>query len=178
MDLAAAHQPFRLGERARPGHFSMQFAPHPTFARNRSPPRSDLTHMYDQHAQRLQRLALEALGNLRSWLWEQHGALLPDDVAAISRDEAQRYAACLQWYSAIEDVLRTLQSAGPVPGAALLASEPSARGRAASRDEPAPTLRVPPVERPSARSGLWHRTIALEAPGCSRVERTRSGSWS
>jgi hypothetical protein len=121
--------------------------------------------MNDQHAQRLQRLAIEALSNLRSWLWEQHGALLPDDVAAISREKAQRYAACLQWYSAIEDVLHTLHSAGPVPSAALLAGEPllpPPTPPSVSRDEPPPTLRVTPAERPTSRSGVWHRTIALE----------------
>jgi hypothetical protein len=122
--------------------------------------------MDDPHAQRLQRLAIEALGSLRSWLWEQHGALLPHDVAAISREEAQRYAACLSWYSAIEDVLRTLHSAGPVPSAALLAGEsllPRAVPRVVCGDEPPPTLRVTPAAPPTARSGDWHRTIAVES---------------
>ena len=86
----------------------MQFAPGSVVARNRPRAVSDLTHMDDQHAQRLQRLAIEALSNLRSWLWEQHGALLPDDMAAISPEEAQRYEACLHWFAAIEDVLHTL----------------------------------------------------------------------
>ncbi|HEU4576782.1 MAG TPA: hypothetical protein VFS67_00910 [Polyangiaceae bacterium] len=129
--------------------------------------------MDDPHAQRLQRLAIEALSNLRSWLWEQHGALLPDDVAAISREQAQRYAACLQWYSAIEEVLHTLHSAGPVPSAALLASAPllpPPGPNAPARDEPPPTLRVTPA--PSSRSGIWHRTIALEPPGAQPAERS------
>jgi hypothetical protein len=128
--------------------------------------------MDDQHAQRLQRLAIEALSNLRSWLWEQHGALLPDDVAAISRGQAQRFAACLQWYSAIEDVLHTLQSVGPVPGAALLADEPPLlppAPRALPGDEPPPKLRVTPADRPTSHSGTWHRTIALEPPGGQRA---------
>lgn len=127
--------------------------------------------MDDQHAQRLQRLAIEALSNLRSWLWEQHGALLPDDLAAIPRDEARRYAAYLQWYSAIEDVLHTLQSAGPVPSAALLAGEPllpPPAPRAVSCDEPPPTLRVTPAPRPTSRSGVWHRTISVE-PTAARL---------
>ena len=131
--------------------------------------------MDDQHAQRLQRLAIEALSNLRSWLWEQHGALLPDDVAAISRAHAQRYAACLQWYAAIEDVLQTLHSAGPVPSAALLACEPLLSApvpQALSGDEPPPTLRVTPALRPTSRSGIWHRTIALEPPGAQPAEQS------
>ena len=150
----------------------MQFAPGSVVARNRPRPVSDLTHMDDQHAQRLQRLAIEALSNLRSWLWEQHGALLPDDMAAISREEAQRYEACLHWFAAIEDVLHTLQSAGPVPSATLLSAEPllpPAAPSAVSPDEPPPTLRVTPAERPSSRSGVWHRTIALE-PRAARPE--------
>lgn len=152
----------------------MQFAPDLVVARNRSRPLSDLTHMDDPHAQRLQRLAIEALTHLRSWLWEQHGALLPDDVAAVSREEAQRYAACLSWYSAIEDVLHTLHSAGPAPSAALLAGE-SLLPRTAPRvcgDEPPPTLRVTPAERPSSHSGVWHRTIAVEPSAARRSERS------
>jgi hypothetical protein len=131
--------------------------------------------MDDPHAQRLQRLAIEALSNLRSWLWEQHGALLPDNLAAISPAQAQRYAGCLQWYSAIEGVLHTLQSAGPLPSAALLAGEPfllSPMPPAATRDEPPPTLRVTPAERPAARSGIWHRTIALEPPAARNTEQS------
>jgi hypothetical protein len=130
--------------------------------------------MDDQYAQRLQRLAIEALSNLRSWLWEQHGALLPNDVSAISRQEARGYAACLQWYSAIEDVLHTLQSAGPVPTAALLAGEPllpPPAPRALSCDEPPPTLRVTAAERPTSGSGIWHRTIALEPLGARHADQ-------
>lgn len=132
--------------------------------------------MDDLHAQRLQRLAIEALSNLRSWLWEQHGALLPDDVGAISREGARRYAACLQWYSAIEEALQTLHAAGPVPGAALAAGErllASLDPRAAApSDEPPPTLRVTPAERPTSRSGVWHRTIAVEPAAVQLAEQS------
>jgi hypothetical protein len=131
--------------------------------------------MDDSHAQRLQRLAIEALSSLRSWLWEQHGALLPHDMAGISREQAQRYAACLQWYSAIEEVLHKLHTAGPVPSAALFAGVPllpPSAPQAPESDEPPPTLRVTPAERPSARSGIWHRTIALEAPGTPPNEQS------
>jgi len=152
----------------------MQFAPASVAARNRSRPASDLTHMDDQHAQRLQRLAIEALSNLRSWLWEQHGALLPDDVADISRELAQRYEGCLRWFSAIEEALTILHAAGPVPSAALLAGEPILPPpvpHAVAGDEPPPTLRVTPAERPTSRSGVWHRTITLE-PRARRSEQS------
>ena len=132
--------------------------------------------MDDLHAQRLQRLAIEALTSLRSWLWEQHGALLPDDVAAISRVEARRYEGCLHWYAAIDEALATLHAAGPVPSAALAVGErfltDFTQRPVEPTDEPPPTLRVTPAERPSSSSGVWHRTITVEPASRRRAARS------
>jgi len=134
--------------------------------------------MDDMHAQSLQAQAIEALSNLRAWIWAQHATLLPDDVSTVTREQAERYSAYLEWYTTVETALQALEVAAPpfaeqcLPAAPrdtqpTYAPEPTEKAQRAG-EEPAlppipPTLRVTPAPRPLSRSGVWHRTIAISA---------------
>jgi hypothetical protein len=48
----------------------------------------------EQHAQLLQRHAVEALSEVRAWVWAHHSQLLPS-VGSVTREQAQGYAAYL-----------------------------------------------------------------------------------
>ncbi|MEO8180233.1 MAG: hypothetical protein ABI895_15465 [Deltaproteobacteria bacterium] len=130
--------------------------------------------MDDMHAQGLQEQAIEALAQLRAWIWTQHATLLPDDVSTITREQAARYAAHLDWYTTVDTALQALERAAPSfsePCAA--AEEPAELAAELPAAAPAPpTARVTPDARLTARSGVWHRTIAVSAPASQdRVSR-------
>src|SRR4051794_26507142 len=72
--------------------------------------------MDDRHAQSLQNQALQALSQLGAWIWQQHETLLPDDLSTVTREQAQRYSAYLEWYTTVETALRALEVAAPSLG--------------------------------------------------------------
>jgi hypothetical protein len=136
--------------------------------------------MFDSRAAQLQKQALEALSDLRVWIWGRHAALLPDDLAAITREEAERYAAYLDWYSRVEEVLLALGSAGTGSAGAGTTSEPALdvaalapaqRWSAAPPAQPAalheqlmaPTVRAPGSSSCAAGASGWQRMISLAA---------------
>ncbi|MEY2935848.1 MAG: hypothetical protein RL033_6597 [Pseudomonadota bacterium] len=132
---------------------------------------TDLTSMFDSRARELQQQAVEALSDLRAWIWQRHAALLPDDLAAITRGEAERYAAVLDWYSRIEDSLLALAAAGARPAAALAAVAPTTiierpmPPRATLHEQlTAPTVRAPTNSGGASPSEGWQPSIAVSAP--------------
>src|SRR6185436_12711223 len=103
-----------------PGRFALlsracgpRHAPCVTKAGNPPWVRADSTYMDDMHAQSLQAQAIEALSNLRAWIWAQHATLLPDDVSTVTREQAERYSAYLEWYTTVETALQALEVAAP-----------------------------------------------------------------
>ncbi|MEY4547238.1 MAG: hypothetical protein RL685_3433 [Pseudomonadota bacterium] len=127
--------------------------------------------MFDARARELQQQAVEALSDLRAWIWQRHAALLPDDLAAITRAEAERYAAVLDWYSRIEESLLALAAAGARPAAAPAAVAPTAiierpvPPQAARHEQlTAPTVRAPTSFGGAAPSEGWQPMISVLAP--------------
>jgi hypothetical protein len=105
--------------------------------------------MDDRQAQSLQKQAIEALSLLRAWIWTRQETLLPDDLSGVTREQAARYAAYLEWDTTVDIAMQALTAAAPTFG-----------------DAP----------RASSRSGVWHRTIAVSAlaaehPGARGAER-------
>jgi hypothetical protein len=130
--------------------------------------------MDDMQAQRLQEQAIEALAQLRAWIWNQHATLLPDDVSTITREQAARYAAHLDWYTTVDTALQALEVAAPSFGEPCAAAqEPAELAAELPVAAPAPpTARVKPDARLTSRSGVWHRTIAVSSPAAQdRVSR-------
>jgi hypothetical protein len=141
---------------------------------NFATPSTDWTCMFDSRAAQLQQQAIEALSDLRTWIWGRHAELLPDDLAGIGREDAERYAAYLDWYSRVEEVMLALVASGAL--VAPLAVEPAAEqpaGAPAVAELPATTpvaiderLLVPTVRAPSSyaapeRSNGWQRVISV-----------------
>ena len=117
---------------------------------------------------------MEALAQLRAWIWTQHATLLPDDVSTVTREQAARYAAHLDWYTTVDTALQALEVAAPPFGEPCAAAQKPAQLPAELPTEaPAPpTARVTPDARLTSRSGVWHRTIAVSAPASEdRVSR-------
>lgn len=131
--------------------------------------------MFDSRAAQLQQQAIEALSDLRTWIWGRHGALLPDDLASITREEAERYAAYLDWYSRVEEVLLALAASAAQAASMLVAPAVSARQPhvepAPARALPAPahleallsapTVRVPSSHGIATRADGWQPMIAV-----------------
>jgi hypothetical protein len=59
----------------------------------------------EEDAQCLQRHALEALTEVKAWVWAHH-QLPPGPI--VTADEATRHAAYLEWFSRLEAALDTL----------------------------------------------------------------------
>jgi len=64
----------------------------------------------EEDAQLLQRHAIEALSEVRAWVWAHHARQLPDS-ATVTREQAESYAAYLEWFSRIDAAIRTLDPA-------------------------------------------------------------------
>ena len=133
--------------------------------------------MFDSRAARLQQQAMEALSDLRTWIWGQHAALLPDDLASITREQAERFAAYLDWYSRVEEVILALAAAAEAAVAALaVAPQPAPRpapaapseqvAAPATREEQlaAPTVRPTSSQGASERSNGWPPVITVPGP--------------
>jgi hypothetical protein len=138
--------------------------------------------MFDSRAEELQQQAVEALSDLRAWIWQRHAALLPDDLAAIRREEAERYAAVLDWYSRIEESLLALAASGARPAATaaavalaavieqplpepLLRRQPGPMRAALDEQLTAPTVRAPTSSGVTRASEGWQPMISVLAPG-------------
>lgn len=134
--------------------------------------------MFDSHAARLQQHALEALSDLRSWIWERHGALLPDDLGSITREAAERYVAHLDWFSLVEEVMLALAASAAQATAVLAtAATPAAPTQPATPELPAAPatpqqlealLGAPTVRAPSSHGGSehalgWQRVVAVSS---------------
>lgn len=129
--------------------------------------------MFDARAALLHEHAIEALSDLRTWIWGRHAELLPEDLASISRADAERYAAYLDWYSRVEEVLLALAASAAAAqplleptgtGAAPAGRAPTTPGSASRRDEEllaAPTVRAPSSYAPARRNDGWQPVIAV-----------------
>lgn len=126
--------------------------------------------MFDSRAAQLQQQATEALSDLRTWIWGRHGALLPDDLAGITRAEAERYSAYLDWFSRVEEVLLALTASAAQAAVEL----------AAVTDAPAGSAHGEPTEaRPLPGSAhleeqLGAATVRTPASYCSHE---RKNGW-
>lgn len=131
--------------------------------------------MFDSRAARLLDQALEALSDLRTWIWGHHSALLPDDLGSITREEAERYASYLDWYSRVEEVILALAAssaqATEASSTAAAAAEPAPGelGRAqlaaglAPVEDPllVPTVRAPASHGAAERARGWQPLISV-----------------
>lgn len=138
--------------------------------------------MFDSRAAQLQQQAVEALSDLRTWIWGRHGEMLPEDLASITRAEAERYAAYLDWFSLVEEVMLALV-ASAAQATEALAAPASAAARAHAQPAPAPplaqlaaqlsapTVRAPASQGAAQRKSGWQPVIAvrgtIEALGAS-----------
>ena len=118
--------------------------------------------MFDSRAAQLQKQALDALSDLRTWIWGRHGAMLPDDLASITREEAERYAAYLDWYSRVEEVLLALTASGVLPTAVQPpADQPAPLPVARQELLDAPTVRAPSSYGRAEHATGWQRVISV-----------------
>ena len=67
----------------------------------------------EEHAQLLQRHALQALQEVRSWVWGHHQ--LPD-APTVTREAATAYAAYLEWVTRLDIALNALDETASVEG--------------------------------------------------------------
>jgi len=139
--------------------------------------------MDDKRAQSLQKRAIDALSELQEWIWAQHSLLLPDDVSAVTHERAQLYSAYLEWYSGVEEALKTLASAAGTLPSQKIAEDPGAtptvRAPATLTVRPptaTPAVRAPAAPRPACRSGVWLRTIPILAPADDPPTTRRSAA--
>ncbi|HKO91637.1 MAG TPA: hypothetical protein VJU61_10815 [Polyangiaceae bacterium] len=60
----------------------------------------------EEDAQRLQRHAIEALGEVKDWAWAHHE--LPVGAIMVSAEQATLYAARLEWHARLEAALSAI----------------------------------------------------------------------
>lgn len=141
--------------------------------------------MFDTRAARLQQQAIEALSDLRAWIWGRHGLLLPDDLASITREEAERYSAYLDWFSRVEEVLIGLAASATQAATGLaapvVATQPTPSDAAHATATPArsdelllaPTVRTPSSYCARSTNG-WQPVVAVSSALASEQTASRA----